>query len=106
VEPLAGLETITVEVVNQADRDVQVRSHTHFFEVNRALAFPRERTWGMKLQVDAGAGVRFEPGIPKQVRLVPIQGDRVVRGQAGLVEGDLDDPQVRARGMARARELG
>ncbi|BBE74878.1 urease subunit beta [Oharaeibacter diazotrophicus] len=101
----AGRARVSVEVVNTGDRDVQVRSHAHFFEVNRALRFDRARAWGMRLDVPSGVGARFEPGVPKTVDLVAIAGDRVVRGEAGLVEGPLDAPGAfeKAIGTARAR---
>ncbi|GAA2225522.1 urease subunit beta [Herbiconiux moechotypicola] len=97
---------LELEVVNRGDRDVQVRSLTHFFEVNRALDFDREQAYGMRLAVPAGQGQRFEPGIPKRVLLTPIGGERVVLGQAGLVNGALDDSEVRERAFAAARERG
>ncbi|MDR2114513.1 MAG: urease subunit beta [Bifidobacteriaceae bacterium] len=97
---------IQLEVVNQGDRDIQVRSFTHFFEVNRALKFDRAKTYGYRLAVPAGGGVRFEPGLPRTVALTPISGERQVWGGAGLVEGDLDDPAVRQRAFDRAREYG
>lgn len=97
---------VEIEVVNTGDRDVQVRSLTHFFEVNRALVFDRSAAYGMRLAVPAGQGQRFEPGLPKLVLLTPIGGERIVLGQAGLVDGALDDPQVRARAFAIARERG
>ncbi len=105
IELLAGADLVTVEVLNTGDRDIQVRSHSHFFEANRALNFDRAASWGRKLDVPAGAGVRFEPGIPKSVRLAPIDGLRVVLGQAGLVGGELDAPGARdtALDLARAR---
>jgi urease subunit gamma/beta len=106
IELFSDLETMTVEVVNTGDRDIQVRSQTHFFEVNRALAFDRAAAYGTKLAVSSGAGERFEPGLPKRVQLVPIAGDRIVLGQGGLVNGRLDDPEVRSRAFNLARERG
>lgn len=106
LELFAGTDAVSLDVVNTGDRDVQVRSHAHFFEANRALNFDRAAAWGRKLDVAAGAGVRFEPGIPKQVRLVPIQGLRVVVGQAGLVNGPLDAPGARDAALGRARTAG
>lgn len=97
---------VTVEVVNTGDRDIQVRSHTHFFEANRALDFNRAAAWGMKLDRPAGMGVRFEPGVPKAVRLVPIAGSRTVIGQAGLVNGPLDAEGAKARALEAARAHG
>ncbi len=101
-----GADVVELEAVNTGDRDIQVRSHAHFFETNRALRFDRAAAWGRKLDVPAGAGVRFEPGIPKLVRLVPIQGLRVVVGQAGLVNGALDAPGARDAALARAQTHG
>ena len=99
------LPVVTIDVVNTGDRDVQVRSHTHFFEVNRALDFDRRAAWGMKVDRPAGAGIRFEPGAVRSVRLVPIEGGRIVRGAAGLVNGPLDEPGAvdRSLNLARAR---
>lgn len=106
IESFAGLPAITIDVVNTGDRDVQVRSHTHFFEVNRALRFDRAAAWGMKIDRPAGAGIRFEPGVTKSVRLVPVAGDRVVLGQAGLVNGPLDGPSARDDALKLARARG
>lgn len=106
IEIFAGLPVATIEVVNTGDRDVQVRSHAHFFEANRALRFDRAAAWGMKLDVASGTGVRFEPGMHKRVRLVPIGGARTVRGQGGLVEGPLDAPDARDEALRRARGRG
>ena len=106
IELFADLPAITIDVVNTGDRDVQVRSHTHFFEVNRALRFDRAAAWGMKVDRPAGAGVRFEPGVTKSVRLVPIAGARVVRGQAGLVNGSLDAPSALERALKLAADRG
>lgn len=90
IELFAHLDNIALRVVNTGDRDVQVRSQTHFFEANDALQFDRKVAWGHKLAVAAGAGVRFEPGIPVSVQLVPIEGDRIAHGFRGLVGGPLD----------------
>ena len=106
IEIFGAAEGVALEVVNTGDRDIQVRSHTHFFEANRALRFERARAWGMKLDVIAGAGVRFEPGIPKIVHLVPIDGARVVHGQGGLVNGPLDAPGARETALETARSKG
>lgn len=106
IEMFAGAAAVTIDVVNTGDRDIQVRSHTHFFEVNRALRFDRAAAWGMKIDRPAGTGVRFEPGVVKSVRLVPIEGDRVVLGQAGLANGPLDAPSVREAALALAKARG
>lgn len=90
VELFPGAERVTLTVINRGDRDVQVRSQSHFFETNPALEFDRRAAWGRKLDVPSGAGVRFEPGIPVDVCLVPMAGDRIARGFSGWAEGPLD----------------
>jgi urease beta subunit len=102
----AGRETVTLRVANIGDRPIQVGSHFHFFEANRALQFDRERTYGMRLNIPAGTSVRFEPGDEREVELVAIGGRRVVRGLNGLTEDALDDPGVREETLGRAREKG
>ncbi len=90
VELFPGAERISLTVVNRGDRDIQVRSQSHFFETNPSLDFDRRATWGHKLDVASGAGVRFEPGIPVEVKLVPMSGSRVAQGFSGVVNGPLD----------------
>ena len=106
VEVNAGRETVTVTVANTGDRPIQVGSHFCFFEVNRALRFDRAAAYGMRLDVPAGTSVRFEPGDEREVRLVALDGRRVVRGLNGLIDGALDDPRVREQALRRAREQG
>jgi urease subunit gamma/beta len=101
-----GMPVTTIEVLNTGDRNIQVRSHAHFFEANRALKFDRAAAWGMKLDEPSGTGVRFEPGLPKQVNLVPIGGGRIVLGQSGLVNGALDRPGAREEALRLARAKG
>ncbi|GIW78454.1 MAG: hypothetical protein KatS3mg105_0261 [Gemmatales bacterium] len=99
IELNAGRETCLLEVNNTGDRPVQVGSHFHFFEVNRALQFDREKAYGMRLDLPAGTAVRFEPGEIKTVRLVALAGRRTVFGGNGLVMGPLDDKSVRSRSL-------
>ena len=106
VMALEGRETVQVTVANTGDRPIQVGSHCHFFEANRALRFDREKAFGFRLQVPAGTAVRFEPGEEKRVTLVAFAGNRIVHGINGLTGGKLDDPQVRSRALAKAAELG
>jgi len=101
-----GRQTIEFIVANTGDRPIQVGSHCHFFEANRALRFDREKAYGFRLQVPAGTAVRFEPGEDKRVTLVSIGGNRVAYGINGLVNGRLDDPNVKAKAMTAAREQG
>lgn len=74
-------------VRNTGDRPIQVGSHFHFFEVNRALEFDRELTFGQRLDIPAGTAVRFEPGDQREVTLVPFGGKRRVHGFNNLVDG-------------------
>ena len=106
IELNAGRPTISLEVNNTGDRPVQVGSHFHFFEVNRALVFDRGAAYGMRLDLPSGTAVRFEPGEIKTVRLVGLGGRREVYGGSGLVMGALDDPDVRRRSLERVRQEG
>jgi urease beta subunit len=95
----AGRETVEVTVTNTGDRPIQVGSHFHFFEVNRALRFDRARAFGMRLNVPAGTAVRFEPGDEKRVTLVALAGSRQVFGLNALTQGG-----DRAAALARLAE--
>lgn len=99
----ANRKTITTTVANTGDRPIQVGSHYHFFEVNRALSFDRAGTYGFRLDIPAGTAVRFEPGDTKTVALVAIGGDRTIRGLNNLVNGALDDPAVKAEALERVQ---
>jgi len=79
--------TLSLLVINKGDRPIQVGSHFHFYEVNRALSFNREQAFGMRLNIAAGTAVRFEPGEEKPVELVELGGDRLVFGLNNLTEG-------------------
>ena len=83
----ANRRTVEITVANTGDRPIQVGSHFHFFEVNRALRFDRAKTFGMRLNVPAGTAVRFEPGDEKRVTLVELAGARRVWGLNGLTNG-------------------
>lgn len=85
-----GLPLTRMTVLNAADRPVQVGSHYHFAEANPGLDFDRAAAHGMRLNVAAGSAVRFEPGIPTEVELVPIGGKRIVAGLRGETGGTLD----------------
>jgi urease beta subunit len=91
----------TLEINNTGDRPIQVGSHFHFFEVNRALQFDRAAAYGMRLDIPAGTAVRIEPGEIKTVRLIPLSGERTIYGGSGLVNGELDSKKVRAASMQR-----
>ena len=99
-------DTAQIQVTNTGDRPIQVGSHYHFFEVNKALRFQRERAFGMRLDIPAGTAVRFEPGETKRVSLVEIGGNRMGYGLNGLTEGSMDDPAVKEQALKAAREQG
>jgi urease beta subunit len=90
-----------VAVTNRGDRPIQVGSHCHFFEINRALDFDRTVAYGMRLDIAAGTAVRFEPGDAREVDLVAIGGRRELRGINGLVNGPLDDTATRHAALER-----
>ena len=92
-------EITTIEVINKGDRPVQIGSHYHFFEVNSALAFDRNQAYGKRLDIAAGTSVRFEPGSIKKINLIDFGGRRYVSGFNGLVEGFLDDVNVKEKAM-------
>ena len=102
----AGRRVARVVVRNTGDRPVQVGSHYHFFEVNRALGFAREAGYGMRLNIAAGTAVRFEPGEEKEVELTEFGGAKVIHGCNGLVEGALDGIGAKQRAIARAKSAG
>ena len=94
-----GRPTRTLLVEHTGDRPIQVGSHYHFFEVNKALRFDRAIAYGMRLNIPAGTAVRFEPGESKEVTLTTLAGERVVYGMNGLVQGALDQEML-DKGMA------
>src|SRR5215510_16372420 len=89
IEANAGRVTASVTVTNRGDRPIQVGSHCHFYEVNQALFFDREISYGMRLNIPAGTAVRFEPGDTKEIELVALGGTRTLFGINGLVNGKL-----------------
>lgn len=99
-------KTVKVSVKNRGDRPCQIGSHTHFFEVNRALDFPREKTFGYRLNIPAGTSVRFEPGDTKEVELCEIGGKRICFGFNGLTMGSLNSSVVMRSAVEKARKLG
>ena len=99
-------QTRRVIVKNTGDRPIQVGSHFHFFEANRALAFDRAAAYGMRLNIPAGTAVRFEPGDEKKVEVTQFGGRRVVHGFNALVDGPLEAPGARERSVGRALEAG
>jgi urease beta subunit len=101
----AGRETLEIEVVNTGDRPIQVGSHFHFFEVNKALRFRRAQAFGMRLNIPSGTAVRFEPGDDKRVTLVRIGGAGIVYGLNGLTSGPTKG-ESKASALRLAAERG
>lgn len=101
-----GRYTVTITVANTGDRPVQVGSHFHFFEANRALRFERDKAFGMRLNIPAGTAVRFEPGEEKEVTLVAIGGLKTIYGLNRLTEGTVDQERRKIQCLKKAVQLG
>ncbi len=106
IECNVGRQTERLTVVNTGDRPVQVGSHFHFFEVNKQMAFDREKAFGMRLNIAAGTAVRFEPGEEKDIELVTLGGNRTVHGFSNLTEGVTTSEVVKTAALKRAKEQG
>lgn len=100
-----GRATVKVQVANTGDRAVQVGSHYHFYEVNAALQFNREAAYGRHLAIPSGLAVRFEPGDEREVELVEFGGKRVLYGFSNLVDGWLDDPEVKTTATEKLKDF-
>ncbi len=90
IEINPGAARITLDVVNTGDRPVQIGSHVHLPQANAALSFDRVAAHGYRFDIPAGTAVRFEPGVPQQVTLVPLGGTREVYGLSLTPPGKLD----------------
>jgi urease subunit beta len=88
-----GRKVIKIKVTNTGDRPIQIGSHTHFFEVNKALMYTRGRAFGFHLNIPSGTSVRFEPGDSRIVELTEYGGKKIVFGFNGLVNAKLSDKQ-------------
>ena len=102
----AGRRSIQLPVRNSGDRAVQVGSHYHFFEANRALVFDRAAALGMRLDIPSGTAVRFEPGAEQLVTLVEFGGSRQIIGFASLVNGSVDTRSGAQAALEAAKRLG
>ena len=104
----AGRRTVELVVANTGDRPIQVGSHFHFFEANRALEFDRPAAFGMHLDIASSTAIRFEPGDEKTVSLVPFGGKQRVCGFNNLVDGHAGaaNDRVKAEAVQRMRERG
>jgi urease subunit gamma/beta len=105
IEINRGRRRQEVTAINTGDRPIQIGSHYHFFEANRALDFERAPSFGMHLDIPAGTAVRFEPGESKTVQLVAFGGSGEVFGLNGLTNGRTTESE-RDAALARARERG
>ena len=106
IEINAGRRKISMRVKNTGDRPVQIGSHYHFFETNRALEFDRAAAFGMHLDIPAGTAVRFEPGEEKEVQLTAIGGTGEIHGLNGLTNGSVKSGAIKAEALRRASERG
>jgi len=88
-----GRKTIKIKVTNTGDRPIQVGSHTHFFETNKALSFQRNKTFGFHLNIPSGTSLRFEPGDSRTVEVTEFGGKKTVFGFNSLVNGKLTKKQ-------------
>ncbi len=104
IEINAGRRKVSLDVLNTGDRPIQIGSHYHFFEVNKALEFDRETAFGLHLDIPAGTSVRFEPGASKSVTLTEFGGTRELYGLSGLTSGCVDDDAVKQQAIERARQ--
>jgi len=99
----------TIRVRNTGDRPIQVGSHFHFFEVNRAMEFDRAAAFGLHLDIPSSTAMRFEPGDEREVHLVPYGGQRAVYGFNNLVDGPTagkDAAKVKAKALELAAQRG
>ena len=99
-----GKSVIVLDVKNTGDRPIQVGSHAHFFEINKALEFSRKKSYGFHLNIPAGTSIRFEPGDSKKIELTEFSGKKTVYGFSGLVNGSLSEKQNEA--FSKAKEQG
>jgi len=106
IEINAGRRKATLKVLNTGDRPVQIGSHYHFFETNKALEFDRAASFGMHLDIPAGTAVRFAPGESKEVTLTEFGGNGELLGLNNLTDGNWRSESTKAQALARARERG
>lgn len=105
IETFPDRKRVTLKVRNTGDRGIQVGSHFHFFEANRALDFDREQAYGMKLDLPSGTAIRLEPGEEKEVTLVEFGGKRYVHGFNNLVDGSTRTKYNKMHALEKAKRL-
>lgn len=106
IEINAGRNTVTMKAMNTGDRPIQVGSHYHFFETNKALDFDRPQAFGMHLDIPSGTAVRFEPGETKEVTLTEFGGSGELFGLNNLTNGSIHSDGTKADALRRAKEQG
>jgi urease subunit gamma/beta len=106
IEINAGRRTVTMKAVNTGDRPIQIGSHYHFFEANKALNFKRSDAFGMHLDIPSGTAVRFEPGEAKEVTLTEFGGSGELFGLNNLTNGSIHSEDRKAEALRRAKERG
>ncbi len=99
-------KTKKITVKNTGDRPCQIGSHTHFFEINKALDFPREEAFGFRLNIPAGTSVRFEPGDTKEIELCELGGSQVCFGFNGLTMGSMKSAFIKKSALEKAKFAG
>ncbi|QCT22311.1 urease subunit beta [Jejubacter calystegiae] len=80
-------EEIRIKVRNTGDRPIQIGSHFHFFEANKALLFDRHAAYGKRLNIASTTAIRFEPGDEIEVPLISVGGKKTLYGFNNLVDG-------------------
>jgi urease subunit gamma/beta len=106
IELNAGRRKVTIKATNTGDRPIQIGSHYHFFEANKALDFDRAASFGMHLDVPAGTAVRFEPGEAKQVTLAAFGGSGEIFGLNNLTDGSTKGEKSKADALKKAKARG
>lgn len=95
-----------ITVTNTDERTIQVGSHFHFFEANKALSFNRKEAYGKRLAILSGTAIRFEKNKPVEVTLIDLEGERTCIGFNNLVMGKLDDPKIKENALTKAKNEG
>ena len=106
IELNAGRRKVTIKAMNTGDRPIQIGSHYHFFEANKALDFDRAASFGMHLDIPAGTAVRFEPGEAKQVTLAAFGGTGEIFGLNNLTDGTTKGGSAKSKALAKAKAQG
>src|SRR5258708_9176183 len=106
IELNAGRRKVTIKAMNTGDRPIQIGSHYHFFEANKALDFDRAASFGMHLDIPAGTAVRFEPGEAKQVMLAAFGGSGEIFGLNNLTDGTTKGEKAKTDALKKAKAQG